>query len=377
MLRTFALLALIPVAVLAAGSAAAVRAQAPPGPLEPRPGATIQKAPRRKPAPIRVRVNLVSLPVTVRDAQGEMALDLGVKDFRVLDNGVPQRIEHFDLGGDPLAIVLVVETSSRVEALLPAIRHAGIVFTETVMGQTAEAAVLGFDDSSQVLVPFTSDHDRVEKAIAKLPEGTSGARLYDALARAVGLLQERPANRRRVIVAISEAVDTGSEDKLGAVLREAQLANATIYTIGLSTTAAQLRAKPSQAGPPQIGPPGTFPYPGIPGMPQTPSTQQEAQGNIDLLGLAVWIVQRATNTEAARALAVASVATGGAHISTFRDRAIEPAMDQIGGELHSQYTLAYRPSGTETFGYHEIKVKVSRPGVKVSTRPGYYLAPPK
>ncbi len=42
-----------------------------------------------------------------------------------------------------------------------------------------------------------------------------------------------------------------------------------------------------------------------------------------------------------------------------------------------QATLAYRPSGTQTYGYHNIKVELTHPGLKVRTRPGYYLPPPK
>jgi len=364
------------------GPARQARAQqAPAGPLPPRPGAPIKPAPvpnvLQPPPQIHVQVTAVSLPVTVRDRQGDLALNLSERDFRVYDNGAIQQLSHFSVGGDPLNVVLIAETSSRIEPLLPAVRRTGIIFTQVVMGQTGEAAVLGFDDEIRVLVPFTADHDRVEKTIEKLPEGTSGARLYDALARGISLLESEPTSRRRVILVLSEAADTGSESKLGAVVREAQLANVAIYTIGLSTIAAELRAKPSEAGPPEIGPPGTFPMPGPPGVPQTPTTQQEAQGNINLLPLVAWLVERAANTQASRSLAVASAGTGGRHISTFRDRSIETAMDEIGGELHAQYLLAYRPSGSDVYGYHEIRVEVTKSGYRARSRPGYYLAPPK
>lgn len=352
--------------------------QAPAGPLPPKPGAQPQTAPPPKAKnEIRVRVNEVTAPVTVRDRKGELVLDLGKGDFHVFDNGVEQTIDHFDLGGDPLAIALVTETSSRIEALMPAIRSTGIVFSQTVMAQTGEAAVISYNDSIDVLQPFTTDHDLVEKAIHRLQIGTSGSRLYDALSRGVELLERQPTNRRRVIVTLGEAIDTGSEEKLGAVLREAQLANVSIYTIGLSTTAAELRGKPRQYSPPQIGPPGTYPVPTPPGTAPTPSVEQEVQGgNVDLLALALWVVERAANEVHNHPLEVAATATGGLYVRTFRDRSIESAMDEIGGELHAQYTLGYRPPGEEPSGFHEIKVKVSRPGVKVRTRPGYYLAPP-
>lgn len=351
--------------------------QAPAGPVRTKPGAPVQQPPKREPGQIRVKVELVNTPVTVRDARGEMLLDLEKKDFRVFDDGVEQQIEHFDLGGDPISAVLVFETSSRVEPMLPAVRKTGIVFTQTVLAQTGEAAILAYDDEVNTLLGFTGDQDKIEKAVAGLRMGTSGARLHDALARAVGLLRNRPGERRRVIIAVAEAADTGSETRFGEVLREAQLNNITIYTVGLSTTAAMLRAEPNQKGPISATPPGTFGRPGIPGSVQTPTTEQQRSGNIDLLAAIIWAVTRLTDAVGENALTLASAGTGGQHLATFRDRSIESAIDQIGGELHAQYTLAYRPTGTSGSGFHEIKVQVRRPGVTVRARPGYYLAPPE
>ncbi len=354
-------------------SAGPALAQAPAGPLPPKPGAKPQLAPSKP--QIRVKVDLVSTPVTVRDTSGELVLDLGERDFRVFDNRVEQKIEHFDLGGDPLSVVILLETSSRIEPMMEAIRRTGILFSQTVVGQTGEAAILGIDDATTVLLPFTTDPERIEKTVSTLRLGTSGLRLYDGLSQAVGLLRNRPTERRRVIVVVSEAADTDSENKLGAVLREAQLNNIALYSIGLSTTAALLRAEPKQPAPSPF-PPGTFPTPGIPGRPQTPTTQQQERGNIDLLAAVIWLVQTASNAVREDALEVASAGTGGLHVGTFRERSIEKAIDQIGSELHAQYTLSYRPSGSDASGFHEIKVVVSRPGLKVRTRPGYYLAPP-
>jgi VWFA-related protein len=354
---------------------------APAGPLAPQPGVTPEKRPTpdEQKRAIRVRTAEVTAPVTVRNRAGEMIFDLTKKDFHIYDNGVEQTIDHFDLGGDPLSVVLAVETSSHIEALLPAVRQTGIVFSQTVMAKTAEAAVLGFDDTVNMLEKFTTDPDSVQRTINHLPMGPSGVRLYDAMSRGVSLLEERPAGRRRILVVVSEAQDNGSESKLGEVLRAAQLANVTIYSIGLSTTSAELRAKPSESGPAPIGPPGTFPIPTPGGVSQVPSIEQQMQqqGGADLLALAVWLVRTGRNALGPNSLAVASKATGGLHESPKKDRSIEKAMDAIGGELHAQYTLGYRPPGEEPTGYHEIKVTVDRPGVNVRTRPGYYIAPPE
>src|SRR6202166_1249420 len=361
------------VATLAAGmvfAALSARSQQTQGPIAPKPGTPVQQVPE---GTIRVRVALVSAPVVVVDAKGEPVLDLQQKDFHVLDDGEDQTIESFDWGGQKLSAVLVFETSARIAPLLPAVQKSAIVFTQTVVGPSGEAAVLSYDNSVSNLLPFSKDNDRIEKTIANLTPGNSGARLYDALASAVGLLRDRPTGQRRAIVVVGEASDSGSEERLGRVLREAQLSNIVIYSVGLSTTAAGLRSQPSQAGPIQATPPGTFGGPPMPGTAQTPTSQQQYGGNIDLLGLAEWAVRNATAVVKDRPLEVAATATGGTYESTFKDRSIENAVDAIGGELNSQYMLSYRPTGSDTPGYHTIKVTVNRPGVKVRTRPGYYL----
>lgn len=352
--------------------------QAPPGPIHTKPGAHPEDTPtpEQRKRMIRVRVNEVTAPVTVLNASGEMVFDLAKENFHLFDNGAEQKIEHFDLGGDPLSIVLVIETSSHIEPMFPAVQHTGIIFAETVMGLTSEAALIGYDDSVDLLQKFTTDSDGMQSAVNHLRMGTSGTRLYDAMSRGISLLEQRPPIRRRIMVVVGEAQDTGSENKLGEVLRQAHLANVIIYSIGLSTTMAELRAKPKDK-PQIIGSPGTFPVPTPRGHPQTPEAEQAAQqGNIDYLALAIWLIKTGKNALGPNSLEIASKSTGGLHLNTMRDRTIERALDSIGGEIHAQYTLGYRPPGDEPSGFHDIKVVVDRPGVTVRSRPGYYLPPP-
>jgi VWFA-related protein len=345
-----------------------VSAQAPQGPIAPKPGITVQQPPPEVEARLKVRVSLVNTPVTVRDARGQMIHDLDAKNFMVTDNGVTQKITHFDLGGDdPVSVVILMETSSRIDSIFPEMRKTGILFTQTVMGPSGEAAVVGFNDSVDKLQDFTADGDAIETTIGGMREGTWGSRLYDAMAVAVEMLTSRPQptadvpGRRRILFIMSEATDVGSGAKLGEVLRQAQLANITIYSVGLSTTRAELQSK-TKKKPIEVTPPGTFGQPPLPGTVQTPTSEAQRVGGIDILALAVW--------------EVAATATGGEHLATYRDRSIERAIDEIGGELHSQYNVSYTPTGTGESGYHEIKVSVDRPGVTVRARPGYYLGPP-
>jgi VWFA-related protein len=371
--------------LLAVCGAGIARGQAPDGPMTPAPDMKIQPGPPK----IKLRSILVNTPVTVRDAKGQMVHSLEASEFKIMDNGVEQKITHFDLGGEPLSLVVVVETSSRVEPMLAQIRKTGILISQTVVGPTGEAAIVGFDDRVEKLLDFTKSADAIEKTMSQLKDGESGARLFDAMSKAVEMLRARPEvsesdlGRRRVMLVMAEAHDSGSEDKLGEVLRRAQLANITIYAVGLSSTKADLLRKPNPnpKEPPHATPEGIYGVPPAPGTIQTPTTERQRAEEGSLLGdavvLAIWAVMHAKDQVTKRQLEIAAAATGGMHVSTWKDKTIEKVIDEMGGELHAQYTLTYTPSDSNVDGYHEIQVTIARPELKVRARPGYYLAGPE
>ena len=362
----------------------ALRAQAPEGPMAPQPGIAMQKAP----SGFKVQSLLVNTPVTVRNAAGQMVHTLQANDFRILDNGVPQKITHFDLGGDPISLVVVVETSSRIATLLPEIRKTGILISQTVMGPTGEAAVIGFDSRVHQLQDFDDSTDRLESTLSALPQGDDGSRLFDAMSKGVELLKQRPEvsatdlGKRRVMLVISEAHDSGSEDKLGEVLRRAQLANVAIYAVGVSGAKADLKRNPNDEykKPPRVTPEGTYSTPPPPGTVQTPTTElQQQEAGMPAAGamaLAVWVIQHAKDKVTSKQLEIAAAATGGVHVSAWKQATLEKVIDEIGGELHAQYTITYAPAGTEGEGYHEITVELDRKDLTVRARPGYYISGP-
>jgi VWFA-related protein len=310
--------------------------------------------------PIRARVNEVTVPVTVIDKKGEFVLDLTQKDFKVFDRGAEQKINRFDIDADPLAVALVVEANLRLQAMAPVIQGMGSIFTETVMAQSGEAAVLTYGSTVDVSQPFTHDHDAVERAIAAVQFLWSDSNLYDAMAKGVQLLGSQPAPYRRILLVVGESQDTHSHAKLSEVLRDAQLANVAIYAIGPSSTAGDLRygkgEAPGQRPPPQLKLPKLPPIAGI-----SPYTE-----------LAIWLLTRGTNEISNHQLAVAAASTGGAHYRAFHEETIRKALDRIGGELHVQYVLGYAPSADPDAGFNEIRVVVARPNVAVRARPGYF-----
>ena len=97
-----------------------------------------------------------------------------------------------------ILVVMVVEASSHIEPLLPAVHQTAIIFTQTVMAQTGRAAVVSYDDTVDVIQPMTEDQDAVEKAIKQFKVGTFGLRLYDGMSRGVSILEKEAGNRRRI-----------------------------------------------------------------------------------------------------------------------------------------------------------------------------------
>jgi VWFA-related protein len=326
---------------------------------------------------IKVRVNLVNTPVVVRDASGALVTGLTQENFRLFDNGIAQTLEGVEIGGAELAVAFVVETSTRIAALLPVIRRTGLLLTQSIVGETSNAALIQYSDEANKLCDFTNDHGVIEKAIAGLQPGSSGANLYDALSAAVDLLRDTPPSRRRVIVTLAEAVDTGSEEKLAAITRRAQIADITIYAIGLSTARAEVSGPDRQAALPPFTPPGTYGLPPVPGSAYTTGDEQLRSGNMDLGALVrhTWsFVARQPSIQAAVS------ATGGLFQSTYDDESIERSIDQISAELYTQYVLSFQSNTHETKGgFHDIKVVVVRQpeSYKVRYRPVYYMNFPK
>jgi VWFA-related protein len=323
---------------------------------------------------IRVQTNEVVAAVTVLNKRGALVLDLAQSDFHVYDNGVEQAIDHWDLGGDPLAVALVIETSSHIQMMGPVIHGMGSIFTETVMALNGEAAVITYDSSVDVRQPFTQDHDAVARAINSVEFEAPEMRLYDAMAEAVDLLKAQPVTYRRVMLIVGESQDVASDAKLGLVLRDAEVANVAIYAVGPSSSTADLRFGPKPPGRGIKYPPGVFAGPTRPGALPVPGNGGAPGGTLDLAPVAIWLVTRGTNEIKNHQLEMAAAATGGVHYRAIRDREIHSALDRIGSELHAQYVLSYRPASEQTAGFHEIKVTLARLKVTVRTRPGYFLA---
>jgi len=323
---------------------------------------------------IRTTVSVVVAPVTVVDSDGNYVNGLQPHQFHLLDNGKPQDI-RVDVAFHPLSIVLAVQANSAMEAVLPKIQKIGVLLQPLVIGDQGEAAVLAFDHRMQLLQDFTSDSDKVAAAVKRIKVGSTSSRMIDAVYESVRMLRNRPANRRRIVLLISETRDIASEGRAREALHAAQLANVSIYTVDVSRLFTTLTAKPQPPRPDPL-PPAARPLP--PNVPATPTTVMQTWGSrgysADFIPLMVEIFRDVKAIFKSNPVEVFTKGTGGREFGFTTQRALEDAIASIGRELHSQYLISYSPNNKDEGGFHVIQVEITgRRDVKARTRPGYWL----
>jgi VWFA-related protein len=319
---------------------------------------------------IIVPVNVVIAPTTVLDKSGNYVNGLTIDDFKLFDNGKPQRITQ-DIAFEPISLVIAVEASSMLGDILPKIQTTGVMISNLVVGQNGEAAVVAFDHRIRTLQDFTDDPGKVQLAMKSINPGSTSSRMIDTVMEAVRMLKVRPESRRRVILLISEKRDKASEGRLRDALTAAQFANVAIYSIDISHLMAELTGK---AQPPRPNPiPATANHM-PPGAVQTPTTVDIQQNSGNVIPLFVEIFKATKSLFVDDTLDVFTRYTGGKQYSFVSNKSLEKAVTAVGEEIHSQYLLSYTPNNQDEGGFHEIRVEVNRPRLEVRTRPGYWVA---
>lgn len=318
---------------------------------------------------IRESFKFVLVPVTVTSKSGSFVNGLTEYDFRLFDNGKPQKITE-DVASHPISLVVAIQCNQEVEKILPQIQKLGSVFEALVLGDTGEMAVLSFDHRIQTLTDFTPDTDKIDAAFKKLKIGSRTSALNDAAMAGINMLRNRPAARRRVLLLISENRDNGSELKEREVLTAAEFANVPIYSVNISQLLASLTSK-AQPGRPDNRPPGAQHLPA--GTVSTPTTESQNQmGN--WVPLFKDVFDAAKSIFVPNPLTVYTRYTGGREFAFKSQKTLEHDISQIGEELHSQYLLTYSPNNQNEAGFHQIVVEVKKPALQVRTRDGYWLA---
>src|SRR6266705_6635599 len=128
----------------------------------PPPGPTLRPKPTPKPTPtpepvyevLQISSNLVVVPVSVTDANGQAVLGLKQDDFRIVEEGKPQQIAQIgDPGQVPLDIAILLDVSASVEARFGFEQKAAADFVREVLKPVDRATVFAIDETPRLIQP--------------------------------------------------------------------------------------------------------------------------------------------------------------------------------------------------------------------------------
>lgn len=367
-------LALLPFLLAVAVTAVAqdsVTGGSPVLPSKPQPDPTDDQTTR-----IRVTSPIVTTPVVVIDRGGQYVYDLQQKDFTVLDDDAPQKILQVEPAINPVAAVLVIQTSKSTAPLLDQVEPIGSLFSGLLLGEKGEAAVIFYSDRVQVAQDFSNDSAQLKKTLNFMVPNGSGQRLNDALARAINMLAQRPSGQRRVVVVFSDTSDHGSSTKTDEVVRLALNNGVAIYGLGFNAAESLLKKKPEYQQPDAATRAGARPSP--PGVVATETVQSQIYNYPISPGpILEGAGETVRSTLLHNKLEAYAGYTGGLFYSHWSGTKLQDQIGQIAQEIQSEYELSYVPNTLDRTGFHSIEVQVNRPEVKVRTRTGYYVGEKK
>jgi Ca-activated chloride channel family protein len=275
------------------------------------------------------RAERVLLTATAVDGKGRPVSDLRPQEFRILEEGRPQKLAHFGHARDLAARMLILVDASGSMNVEAKTTSTWMVLTQLLdaLGPEDEVALAGFDSRYFGLVPFTRERRAILDKMGELrPFGATA--LHDALDRAAQDIASHGEGRRAVVV-VTDGIDNASATSPDEVATRSRSLDVPIYAVSV------------------VSP-------------------------VDDLASPLFLGEKAASAAllASATLARYSALSGGASFSVSDFRGLRRAAAQIAAELKHQYRLGYDPpQGAARF--RRVEVRTTRKGVVVRTRGGY------
>ncbi len=181
---------------------------------------------------IRVRTDLIAVPFSITDKNRRRISNLTQADFQVRDNNRPVKIEYFAAGTTRVALLFALDASGSARDYAAKQTDAAInLFSR--FGKNSSIAVLRFNDKPELAVPFTSDTNSVRDAFNFQTLANRHTAIFDAALAAVRAFDMSATNAatRRIVILMSDGLDTASTTNVAAVINEAQRHGVSFYVI--------------------------------------------------------------------------------------------------------------------------------------------------
>jgi VWFA-related protein len=165
---------------------------------------------------IRIDSDLVDLKVSVLGfAANVPAPLLEQKDFRVLEDGVPQEILFFAAADAPFDLVLLLDLSGSNSKNLKMIRNSAKRFIDAAR-DVDRIALVTFTDRPALYSSFTLDRRKLKKSIDDMDEAIGGTNFWDSLDYVVrDLIGTGAGFRRSAVVVMTDGIDNALPDVPG------------------------------------------------------------------------------------------------------------------------------------------------------------------
>src|SRR6266852_3071114 len=270
----------------------------------------------QQPPTFKSGTQIVSLFVTVADAQKRLVPDLTKDDFSIFDNEKPQSLIFFQKENQPITVVVMLDTSGSMTGTISLLRAAAEQFLIRLLPED-KGRVGAFNDKIQFSSRFTSDRVQLVTDVKNMDYG-NGTRLWDAVGASLDEL--KGIEGRRVILVFTDGDDTASTMSLGKVIERARVDEVMIYAIGLESN--------------------------------------------------YFNGQRMVKSKPDSGLRKIADETGGGYFELSKTADLAPTFTRVAYELHSQYVIGFAPTQLDN-KVHKLAVKMKKPGLAARARRSY------
>lgn len=287
---------------------------------------------------LRVEVNLVNLPFSVRDGQGRLVDSLTRDDIEVLEDGVPQPVTHFSRGGESsLTIGILADASGSQKEFLKDHRRDLGDFLKSVAQPRDQAFLVCFGNHLRLVSALSPQMERLTASLqqfqkAKHLEGypklgpterrVLGTAFYDAIYYATEEILAKVDEGRRVLIVFSDGEDNASAHHMLDAIESAQRAGVQIFCVRYSEI---IKGK--------------------------------------------WT---ARNKYGRAVMARIAQDTGGVDLDASESDNLRSQFRQIAEVLRTSYDLGYRSSNPRDGSFHKIVLRSKKPGLVFRHKTGYY-----
>ncbi len=249
-----------------------------------------------------------------------------------------------DLDTTPVSLVVCLEKGGSSALQFQKFVRLGPLLSLFLGNGNGEVTLVEFDSELERPDAWTRDTDVIQQDLNALRPGDGGAAVLDAAGFGIDLLEQRPPERRKILLLLSESRDHGSKHVSAEKLAQRI---GTSNTLVLSLTWSPVKAE--------------F------------LSQLVNPGNGSLASL-VFLAANALKSNAAKSLAVMS---GGEALSYTNEHGFEDRISELASHARNRYLLSFHPTDL-TPGLHrlEVKLKGGPPG-RVVARADYWAALPE